>query len=108
MNQTGDARDQIREGLASVLVQPFAFDRRQLHQSPRGRTSAGRRAGTKILDCQIEKRGEALSQGPRAECLLKRAEILARIALVGAEKQCFLAAKGIVEAAALDARLTRD
>ena len=66
LHQAGDARHQIREGFARVLVQPFAFDRPEFHQSPRGRTSARRRAGTKILYRQFEKRGEALPQ--RARC----------------------------------------
>src|SRR4029077_9955830 len=71
-------------------------------------TAARRRAGTEVLDGQFEKRREALAQCPRAERLLDGAEIFARIALIGAEKQRFLAAEGVVETAALDARVTRD
>src|SRR5262249_1493625 len=108
LNQTGDASHQIRKGLARVLVQPLAFDRAQFHQSPRRGTSAGRRAGTEVFYGQIEERRKALPQRPRAECLLQQDKIFARIALVGGKKQRFLAAKSIVETAALNARVTGD
>src|SRR5579871_4924233 len=98
----------MRQGLARVLIQPFAFDRRHLHQSARGGTSARRRARAKVLYCDVEKRREAPTQSSRTERLSNRADIFIGIPLIGAEKQRLLAAKGIVETAALDARVTCD
>src|SRR5690606_5240170 len=51
---------------------------------------------------------EALSQGPRAERLLNKSQVLVGVALVGAEKQGLLAAEGVIETAALDTSLARD
>ena len=108
LNQNGDARDEVREGLPRLLVQPLPFGRAELHQAARGRTSPRRRAGAEVADGQVEERGEALSQGPRAKRLLQRRQIFGRVAPVGDEEQRFLAAEGIVETAALDAGVARD
>src|SRR5262249_47525564 len=53
-------------------------------------------------------RGEALAQGAGGERLLQRADIVAGVALVGGQEQRFLAAEGVVEAAALHAGVARD